>query len=405
MFPADKKPPRLLLGEPNSFALKTFKERFPQILQGVEADPFHPSEVRAALKALGKEWEEDRVASLFPEGIPERFHPLEARTWRALKRETEGRSWSALPFFLAETLFYMKVLTKTGYFSPGTPGFGRDPFGPAKEAELIHPQGALAFAEELLQSTRNLPGPAQFMALLDAQLWGNRLDLSNKEMVRQAREEWSGGGAAGTSALLIDHRRPLTDLLFQAQRVSLVLDNAGIEAATDLAAAAVWLTLNPRLSVTIHAKAYPTFVSDATLADLGRIIESFTATPALKPWGDALLRFQAQGRLNLANHWFWNTPRELDRLPPELSEELNKCDLLLFKGDANYRRLFEDRRWPWEFSAREAAPRLGCPIGAIRMGKSELAVGLAPGQGEELTKKDPHWLFDGRWGVIQLIST
>jgi hypothetical protein len=33
--------------------------------------------------------------------------------------------------------------------------------------------------------------------------------------------------------------------------------------------------------------------------------------------------------------------------------------------------------------------------------KSEVACGLAPEQPAALRQKDPQWLIDGRWGVIQ----
>jgi hypothetical protein len=38
---------------------------------------------------------------------------------------------------------------------------------------------------------------------------------------------------------------------------------------------------------------------------------------------------------------------------------------------------------------------------ALRVCKAELAVGLEPGQAEEMARRDPDWLFNGRWGMIQ----
>lgn len=41
------------------------------------------------------------------------------------------------------------------------------------------------------------------------------------------------------------------------------------------------------------------------------------------------------------------------------------------------------------------------PLVALRTFKSELVVGLAPGQAEREQAADPEWLVNGRRGVIQ----
>jgi hypothetical protein len=38
----------------------------------------------------------------------------------------------------------------------------------------------------------------------------------------------------------------------------------------------------------------------------------------------------------------------------------------------------------------------------LRAAKSEVMAGLAPGQVEKLYLEDPEWLFNGRWGLIQM---
>ena len=42
----------------------------------------------------------------------------------------------------------------------------------------------------------------------------------------------------------------------------------------------------------------------------------------------------------------WTTSAHLTELPEDLKADLGKADLILLKGDVNYRRLLEDRDWP-----------------------------------------------------------
>jgi hypothetical protein len=44
---------------------------------------------------------------------------------------------------------------------------------------------------------------------------------------------------------------------------------------------------------------------------------------------------------------------------------------------------------------------LPAPVLVLRVAKAEIAVGLRPGQAEELDRLDPDWRIDGNWGMIQ----
>ncbi len=41
------------------------------------------------------------------------------------------------------------------------------------------------------------------------------------------------------------------------------------------------------------------------------------------------------------------------------------------------------------------------PFVMLRTSKSDTIVGLKPGQEENLNARDPQWLVNGRWGMIQ----
>jgi hypothetical protein len=88
-------------------------------------------------------------------------------------------------------------------------------------------------------------------------------------------------------------------------------------------------------------------------------------------------------------------------MPEHIRVELNESDLLVSKGDANYRRLLGDRHWPPATVLREVVNYLPAPVLVLRVAKAEIAVGLRPGQAEQLDQLDPDWRTDGNWGMIQ----
>jgi hypothetical protein len=117
--------------------------------------------------------------------------------------------------------------------------------------------------------------------------------------------------------------------------------------------------------------------------------------------GERLQRRVQAGRLRLSDHFYWNSPLPIWELPARLRQDLSGASLLLSKGDANYRRLLGDLHWPLTAAFEEIVCDLPAPLAALRVLKSELAVGLRPGQAEAASQQDPDWLVDGKWGQVQ----
>jgi len=90
-------------------------------------------------------------------------------------------------------------------------------------------------------------------------------------------------------------------------------------------------------------------------------------------------------------------------MPASLRRKLSEADLLISKGDANYRRLLGDRHWPFTTPFDDIVGYLPAPLLALRTFKSEVAAGLHPEQVADLDKNDPDWLINGKWGVIQFV--
>jgi hypothetical protein len=82
---------------------------------------------------------------------------------------------------------------------------------------------------------------------------------------------------------------------------------------------------------------------------------------------------------------------------------LGRSDLVILKGDVNYRRLLDDCHWPPTTRLEDVTGYFPASFLTLRTLKGEIMVGLEPGQAEALSAADPTWLINGKRGVIQLV--
>jgi hypothetical protein len=87
-----------------------------------------------------------------------------------------------------------------------------------------------------------------------------------------------------------------------------------------------------------------------------------------------------------------------------LHAQLATADLVILKGDVNYRRLLGDRHWPYTARLDEIAASFPQPFLAVRTLKGEIIVGLRPGDADILAASDPTWLINGKRGIIHLVG-
>ena len=81
--------------------------------------------------------------------------------------------------------------------------------------------------------------------------------------------------------------------------------------------------------------------------------------------------------------------------------EIAASDFVIVKGDANYRRLLGDAHWPPTSDFRCVTAYFPAPFVTLRTLKSELIVGLLPGEAERLTEQDSERLTNGQRAVVQ----
>ena len=384
---SDHLPPYLMTSEMGSFARRTIVERKPQIISQVIDDSAYPPGTVRALEAFRQEIAHHPIQPLTTRARDVPF-------WHRAAAAYRGKTWLELPWYFAETYFYRRLLEAVRYFEPGR-WQGHDPFGPQKRKQEVE---AVASLPGNLDPLSFVGQGMAFEALLHSCLWGNRADLSNFTVQEHAR----GGMAARQERhnLLIDHTDKVADLLSAGlERVDFVNDNAGQELLSDLVLADFSLSQGWVGQIVFHLKDRPFFVSDAMPRDLHETLGLLRASVL----GRRLNEHLAAGRLVLENDPFWTSCLMFREMPPTLGAELALSDLVILKGDVNYRRLLDDRHWPHTAQLEDIAAYFPATFLVLRTLKGEIMVGLESGQPEQLAAEDPTWLINGRRGIIQLV--
>lgn len=392
--PSDALPGPLMTSEPGSFAQATIVRRKPQIIEEVLRDNDYPPAIQQALHALAHEVAGEDIGPL-AEPAPD------FEEWQAQWCPYVGLTWLNVPWYFAEAFFYRRLLEAVRYFQPGL-WQGHDPFAAQKRRQIDGAGGALPLAAALLPELPADPLPAA-QALLYASLWGNRLDLSNREVLAGAALE-----AGHPRDVLIDDSAELLACLTQETphgRIDFVNDNAGPEAAFDLLLADHILEQGWARRVRLHLKPYPFFVSDAMIKDVRELIARLEGAqePLSRAAGDRLAGRLTMGTLELADHPFWVSARAFTEMPDDLCRELARADLVILKGDVNYRRLLGDRHWPYTASLPQIAAYFPAPLAVLRTLKAEIIVGLVEGQAALLAAEDTEWLTSGQRGLIHFV--
>ncbi len=377
----------------NPFARRTMSVRLPGIVEEiVRGNADYPGSIRLSLEALSRELDRDAPLRAAVPPAPD------CDAWVSSFEPHRGSSWLSAEWFFAEHLFYRRIIEAVRWWETG-----RDPFRPAKE-EAYRDPALRGLVEEALEGRvragERRDSAERLARLLLRSLWGNRADLSH----RRASALGTGPG----ELLADDRERAIDALLASRGPVHLVTDNAGPELAMDLVLADSLLASGTG-ALFLHVKLHPAFVSDATAPD----VLSLVARLVSGGFGDAgtalASRLEAafsEARLRIAPDLFWNSPSWLSALPPRIGSLLASGELVILKGDVNYRRLVGDALWRPETPLAQAAALWGRhpPILCLRALKSDAVAGLPPGAAERLDATSPDWRTDGSRGVAQLLA-
>ncbi len=382
-----------MTSERGSFARRTIVERKPQIIRQVIEDNDYPPDIVQALETFRED-----IASQPMRPLSE--HAPDVASWNRELAAYRGKTWLEVPWYFAETYFYRRLLEAVRYFQPG-PWEGRDPFEKQKRQQE---EVAVERLADVWVQMADVEPEVAFEALLHSCLWGNRADLSNYTVSVQAQ----GGLTAREERrnILIDHTDEVRELLAGGlQRVDFINDNVGMELLFDLALADFLLVQGWVRAVVFHLKDRPFFVSDAMPKDVQATISLLRAAPdvAVQELGTRLYDHLEAGRLIPKDDPFWTSSLMFRRLPPSLRADLARSNLVILKGDVNYRRLLDDRHWPHATCMEEIAAYFPTSFLVLRTLKGEIMVGLEAGQAEALAAEDSTWLINGKRGITQLV--
>lgn len=252
-------------------------------------------------------------------------------------------------------------------------------------------------------------------------LWGNRCDLS----ISAGRENSQKGSPVDSLAdlrrfILVDDSAKVWSALTPVPgsegarrtgvRVDIVLDNSAFELVTDLVLADFMVSVGLAKEVRFHGKSIPWFVSDVNRQDFDWTVSQTAALhdEHASSCGAQWKRHVKDGAWSYHDHRFWTLPHEFCDMPADASDlysTLQGSDLILFKGDLNYRRLTGDRKWEHTVAFERALRGfLPAPLCSLRTLKANVQVGLEPGQGEELASQDADWMTSGKYAVVQFCS-
>jgi uncharacterized protein with ATP-grasp and redox domains len=392
-------PPPLRGTESDSFAHRTITVRWPRIAQRVIDENDYPAAITEHIQTLIENIPDGPIRLLDDPGAPDET------LWNERIAPYKGQSWLEAPWFFGETYFYRRIIEAIGYYQPTSPGFRSDPFTRQKGQGYTESlEATRTLAQGRAEAIENDIQREELVRLLKTALWGNQADLSMWDADADGPDHLGTGREeehtlANDASAALDHLAALD----RPARVDVWTDNAGFELVTDLALVDGLLTSGLANPLVLHVKAHPTFVSDATVDDVHDALDRFAtdedeATQAL---ADRLRTALRDGRLRLHDPFAWTSPLPARHFPTNVNAELARADLVISKGDANYRRLMGDRHWDFTTPFDEVVSYFPAPLLALRTLKAEVTSGLSQGQVDRLNAQDPDWMTNGRWGLIQ----
>ncbi|XP_027713796.1 protein-glutamate O-methyltransferase-like [Vombatus ursinus] len=435
----DLLPPQMSAKDEGSFAYFTMKNRAPQILTNViNALQQHKNDFFQKLGEVGTGAEKKFISLLSKllnelqtdePLLPLTDNCIDTDIWNQylkyhhslLNENNKKISWFQSPWLYVECYMYRRIHEALMLSSPSS---DLDVFKEPKEQNFLESQEAIRSLCSYLEGLNKIENldenqlKDEFFKLLQISLWGNKCDLS-----------LSGGQSSSQTSSpltvledlkpfilvnnmdylwsLLINRKKMRQETFSVTRVDFVLDNAGFELVTDLVMADFLLASKLATEIHFHGKSIPWYVSDTNKNDINWVIEQLKAanTKCMSECGINWEHYFKKHSWVYHDHMFWTLPYEycaMSQVAPDLYAELQKSNLILFKGDLNYRKLVGDRKWGFTVPFHQALNGFHpAPLCSIRTVKAEVQVGLAPGQGEQVAVTDPQWMNIGKYGVFQ----
>ena len=375
-------PALLSTNEVNSFAHHTVINRLPGIVKSIVQNNTLDAETIGRLEELIR-------------GIPE--SPLELLPETSdvnIRINSEIRKnayrWNKAPFIFIENYLY-HLLSEIMDFKNN----GKDYFSFKKNEDVISNKAAFVSYIEKFDELSASKYEEAFRNILYLNILGNKADLSQLSDLRN-----------GKMKLLIDDTEKAAGFFQAAKRIDIVLDNSGEELFFDVLFAHFLLNKTKIEKVALHFKTIPYFVSDALKSDFYFLLQEISSNENGKNFAHAIDQYIGADKLLLCEDAFWSDTDEFRNIPEHIRILLNESDLVVFKGDLNYRKLVGDRHWDLSTKTADITDYMKKSSLIIRILKSELLTGLNadPPAGEIPGSCDKTWMYNGEYGIIQFIA-
>ncbi|EGW30768.1 uncharacterized protein SPAPADRAFT_62626 [Spathaspora passalidarum NRRL Y-27907] len=426
--------------DPKSFAYPTIHKRWPTIIQDaikdVESASEKPgkSEILSRLNNLLTAFKNDEVVREFTDTevklVPElAYYNTSLEECNKVKKVT----WQTGPWLYLECYLYQfinvifvefKWQNYDVFQNLKTQTFKSSEFG---VLELCKRYQSLSKQLESVKDQETLE--LLFNEFIDISLWGNATDLSllagnitlediksvQGAEVRKKNEE---------NILINDLSKAWKHYSSQSgKRIDIVLDNSGFELFADLILSLFLLDTKLAESVHLHCKEIPWFVSDTMPKDFQDLLNQLQdpsfypnihkdEPEAIKLVHDEIENYFKSGKIVITHDPFWTLDYNYWSIPRfPVYKELLKSNLIIFKGDLNYRKLTGDLQWdkttPFKTALQELATSK-LPVLSLRTCKADVVVGLPQGVNEKLIEQYKNmgneigefWSSSGKWAVI-----
>jgi uncharacterized protein with ATP-grasp and redox domains len=262
-----------------------------------------------------------------------------------------------------------------------------DYFAYKKNPDVSARKEKMAETLKNIDSIIALPFAQAFKSILLLNLMGNQADLSHMSDLRN-----------DNMILLIDHAEKAAALLEKSSRVDIILDNSGEELFFDLLLVHCIFLKTKIKTVKLHFKAFPYFVSDSMISDFNFLLKELSGKAP--DFVKTMQGYVNSGSLILSENEYWSNGEIYRTMPKDIKDDLDHSDLLIFKGDLNYRRLIEDRYYDWTTNTGELVDYMHNNCLIIRILKSEIQAGLDKAVIPDLNSTE--WMFSGKYGMIEL---
>lgn len=447
-------PPPAYNDNPKSFAYPTVHKRWPTILEGAIDDinqytSDHPATTDSGNAVIEKihrllqEFDDDSKVAKFSAEDVEIKPELEIYNSELAKFNSQKEvTWLTGPWLYLECYLYQLLdvwFKKTEDLADfdvferlKNNTFKQSSFGVLELCKRYEVLARQLVIEEVDDEALKL----LFNEFIDISLWGNATDLSLLAGNVTLEDIKSVQGAEvrkkNEEKIIVNDIANVWDYLqgTSKQRVDIVLDNSGFELFADLCLALFLLDSRLINKVVLHCKEIPWFVSDTMPKDFNSLLEqlgdeSFFPEIYANSKDKSAITFLltkiqsyvTYGQIAINHNPFWTSCENFWAIPDhkELYEDLLESNLIIFKGDLNYRKLTGDLDWDTTTPFTTAIQQLATsnlPVLALRTCKADVVVGLPAGLNEKLIKVyeemgndvGEFWTASGKWAVISFSS-